>query len=373
MSNALVEQRTARANSFRRFLQGGPAARRYLVLDPSSYAAEFAGKYGGHATLEDNVVFQEAFGNDCPILEVILPENYLPELKWDRRFLRESGEERYFEETLRIPAGRVARRILAEKKGTIPWLVESAVQKEPDFDLVDYYADCVQRRADWLAAAIAPQFDAYRKRGFMVGAAVLIGFEAYYLIDYPAQPIFFYDMSERYLASIRKVQEANMVLIRELAKVGCEIVGMGSAGLELLSPRIFDEAIISFARETTDLVRSLGMFSHYHICGHSRQLLESGRINTIHPTWFETVSTPPCGDNVSLSEGLKCLSPDIISKGNLPLESLRNGTPEDIRAAIRDIIRQSAGRRHIIGQADSTILPGTPIENVRAFAAEAAE
>jgi uroporphyrinogen-III decarboxylase len=202
---------------------------------------------------------------------------------------------------------------------------------------------------------------------------VLTAFEVYYLVDYPAQPIFFYDFAERYLASIRKVHEANLALIRELAKVGCEMVGMGSAGLELLSPRIFDEAIVPFARETTDLVRSLGMFSDYHICGHSRRLLESGRINAIHPTWFETFSTPPCGDNVSLSEGLKSLSPEIISKGNLALQSLRNGTPEDIRAAVRDIIRQSAGRRHIIGQADGTILPGTPIENVRAFAAAAAE
>jgi len=208
---------------------------------------------------------------------------------------------------------------------------------------------------------------ACKAKGFMVTSVLLTAFEVYYLIDYPDQPLFYYDHSERYLASIRRIHRANLALAEELVNVGCDMFIMGSAGLELLSPTIFDEAIIPFARETTDHLRGLGAFSFYHMCGHSRQLLETGRINAIKPTWFETFSTTPCGNNRSLQESLKYLDPEIISKGNLPLELLRNGTVDQIRQTVDDIRIQSQNRRHIIGQGDATILSGTPRQNIEAF------
>jgi len=180
-------------------------------------------------------------------------------------------------------------------------------------------------------------------------------------------PLFFYDFEERYLQSIKKIHAANLAVIDHLRAMDCDFFAMGSAGLELLSPKIFDEAIIPFARETTDHIRSSGAFSSYHICGHSRQLLETGRINSIKPTWFETFSAPPCGNNDSLKESLGYLDPDIISKGNLALELIKDGTPEQIEAAVYDIIEQTKDKRHIIGQADATILSGTPAENINAF------
>lgn len=201
----------------------------------------------------------------------------------------------------------------------------------------------------------------------MPGMVLLTSFEVYYLIDYPDQPLFYYDHTERYLKSTAKVNEANVAVAMELAKAGCEIFYMGSAGLELLSPRIFDEAIIPFVREITDHIRSLNCFSCYHICGHSSQLLKTGRINALKPTWFETFSTPPCGNNENLAKAIEYLDQEIISKGNLPLELLRNGVPNDIRSAIKDIIDQSRDRRHIIGQADATILSGTPLANIQAM------
>ena len=312
------------------------------------------------------MAFIDAFPNDAYLSTTVSPEQFLGDLKWDRKFLKNTGEERLFEETLTIPSG-TKRRIVAEKKGTIPWLVEAAVSSEEDFDLVDFYADCIKANAAEYARGVTAQFPDRKARNEIFGTVVLTAFECYYLVDYSDMPLFYYDSGERYLKSIRKVHAANMAVVEHLVAMGCELFRMGSAGLELLSPRIFDEAIIPFARETTDYIRSSGAFSSYHICGHSRLLLESGRINSIRPTWFETVSTPPCGDNPSLKESLEYLDPGIISKGNLALDLLKNGTPEQIEAAVYDIIEQSNGRRHVVGQGDSTILSGTPPENIRAF------
>jgi len=356
-----------RLESFRNFVKGtGPAAN-YIMLEPSTYAAEFCGKPGGHPTFADNLAFHKAFVNDSPLTEFVFPDAILPQLCWKRTLLEKKEEISFFEETLQVPGSGPKTRVIAENPGTQPWIVKAPVQNESDFDLIDYYAECVKNNTQHYAAKFGTLFDFCKREGFMASAVLLIPFEAYYLVDYPDMPLFFYDFTDRYLRSIKNVHQANMAVAKTLIDAGCEMFYMGSAGLELLSPRIFDEAIIPFVRETTDYIHSRGAFANYHICGHSYQLLKSGRINTIRPTWFETFSSPPCGNNACLRESLNYLSEDIISKGNLSLEILRNGTPQDIKTATHEIIKGSRGRRHIIGQADATILSGTPQANIRAF------
>jgi len=273
----------SRLDAFRRFLRGGVQDRTFVILDPSSYAAEFAGKPGGHPTVADNLAFDNAFPSDRPLSVYLPPEQALADLKWTRQRVSEDSDTVVIEETLQTPTG-TKRRVIAEKKGTTPWLIEPAVQGEADFDLLDYYADCVRANAATYADAFAARLPDCEQLGRMPGAVLLIPFEAYYLVDYPDAPLFFYDLPERYLASIRKIHHANLAMAAALAQRGFEIFGMGSAGLELLSPRIFDDAIVPYARETTDVLRGLGRFSAYHICGHSRQLLETGRINAMRPT-----------------------------------------------------------------------------------------
>lgn len=370
MNRDSTPSRNERSASFRRFLQGGPQERNYIIIDPSSYAAEFAGKPGGRPTVEDNLRFHSFFPNDSPIYCPCQAEKIIPDLQWKRALISENEDEKRYEETLKIPSG-IKKRVVAERRGTTPWLVEPAVKTEADFDLIDYYADCIQAHAVEIAAGSSAALADIKQKGFIAGAAVLTAFEVYYLIDYPDMPLMYYDFPERYRASIARVQAANLRMIEALATAGVEVFAMGSAGLELLSPKIFDEAIIPFAREATDFGRARGIFSFYHICGHSRQLLESGRINAIKPTWFETFSTHPCGNNNSLAESLPYLDPEIISKGNLPLELLRNGSPEAVQRSVREIIGQSRVRRHIIGQADATVLSSTPRENLCAYLAAA--
>src|ERR1035437_1034491 len=160
--------RNTRSASFRRFLQGGPKERNYIILDPSSYAADFNGKFGGYATLEDNLRFHSFFPNDSPISEWCQEEKIIPELKWKRVLLRENEDEKMFAETLRIPSG-IKKRVVAERKGTTPWLVEPAVKNEEDFDLIDYYADCIGEHAHELAGRSASNYQAVKQKGFMTG------------------------------------------------------------------------------------------------------------------------------------------------------------------------------------------------------------
>jgi uroporphyrinogen-III decarboxylase len=372
-SMATITSKQERLEKFRAFLQNKKTTDHFVILDPSTYAAEFAGKPGGYPTYEDNLAFHKTFENDCPVSAFIFPDAIIPELKWNRSFLKEEAGETYFRETVQIPGVGEKTRITAERPGTQPWIVEAPVKNEADFELIDYYADSVKAGAHLYAKEHREIFKSLKEQGFMPGIVLLTAFEAFYLINYPDMPLFYYDYTERYLKSVRKVNIANLAVADELINVGCEIFLMGSAGLELLSPRIFDEAVIPFIRETTDFIRNRGAFTNYHICGHSYQLLKSGRINAMKPTWFETFSSPPCGNNKDLKESLGYLAADIISKGNLALELLRNGTPRQVKDAVKDIKLATADRRHIIGQADATILSGTPQENIQAFLESASE
>lgn len=363
----MCEGQLDKLNSFRQFLNGGCQSRNFVSLDPSSYASIFAGKGGGHPSIEDQIKFHQAFPNDSMINVLADYVGMAPDLKWDRQLIKRNPDETaLWEETLVLPSG-TKRRVIGEQPGTTDWLVEPAIRSAEDFDLIDYYADCILESADLIAESISEYPALIRNLGMIPGAAILSAFEAYWLIDYPDMALFFMDCPDRYLASIKKIHASNMALLDALVRVGIEIVFTGSAGLELLSPRIFAEAIVPFQREFNDQARTLGCHSSYHICGHSRQLIESKVIDQIKPTIFETCSAPPCGNNESLHHAVNGISGEVITKGNLALELLRNGRPEEISEAVARIARDTEGRRHIIGQADGTILSGTPQENIRAF------
>jgi uroporphyrinogen-III decarboxylase len=70
---------------------------------------------------------------------------------------------------------------------------------------------------------------------------------------------------------------------------------------------------------------------------------------------------------VSLADARADLGPDPLIAGNLdPVRSIRNGTPESIRAELRQCHR-TAGSRFIVA-AGCEIPRDTPPENVRAMA-----
>jgi hypothetical protein len=356
-----------RCSELMAFLAGGPQTRRFVRLDPSSYAATFVGKSGGNPVIEDEIAFHQAFPNDAMPPVLLDFGELLPQLQWKRKRIGGGAAgTATWEETLAIPGG-LKRRVVEDRPGGIPWLVTPAIRSTGDFDLIDFHADCVRAAAPAIAASVKKYPPILRSLGMMPGTVILSAFEVYWLVDYPDMPLYYMDFSERYLASVRKVHEANLALLDAMAGVGFQIFYTGSAGLELLSPRIFREAIVPFQREFNDRARELGVFTSYHICGHSRGLIEGKIIDDLQPTIFETCSAPPCGNNPSLRAAVRWISEKIITKGNLSLELLRNGPPDRIVAAVREIAEATKGRRHIIGQGDCTILDGTPPENLRTF------
>lgn len=78
-----------------------------------------------------------------------------------------------------------------------------------------------------------------------------------------------------------------------------------------------------------------------------------------------TIAPPPDGDN-DLAESRRYLAPEICTKGNLQLGTLRDGTPSEIVRATREMVEAVRGWSHVYSTADA-VLPGTPPENLIAF------
>ena len=73
-----------RSDSMRAFLAGEAPGRTFVRLDPSSYAATFAGRPGGTPTAEEEIAFHTAFPNDAVVNVFPDPGSVVPELAWTR-------------------------------------------------------------------------------------------------------------------------------------------------------------------------------------------------------------------------------------------------------------------------------------------------
>ena len=181
----------------------------------------------------------------------------------------------------------------------------------------------------------------------------------YHLMDYP-------QAFQRLFDAKKKLLRLHLEVYRE---AGFDFMFYCVPGTDMISPGFFREWIADETRENIKWWKSLGGFTLWHGCGHVKAYVEQGIFNDMRPEIVETLSQPPVGNIPSLSWARKRIDPEIITKGNIPLDILLNGTPEAVREDVCRIKKETEGYRHIIGLSDN-ILDGTPKENLRAFVEE---
>jgi uroporphyrinogen-III decarboxylase len=103
------------------------------------------------------------------------------------------------------------------------------------------------------------------------------------------------------------------------------------------------------------------------LCSPVQPFLDLGFYNEMGLDLFETLSPPPVGNVQSLAEAMTQLDPAICTRGNLGLDVLLNGTPEDVRRGTETILRETAGRKHLVAAGDY-LFYATPEANVAAMA-----
>lgn len=141
-------------------------------------------------------------------------------------------------------------------------------------------------------------------------------------------------------------------------EAGIDVMGVGDAAASLVGPQIYEEFVWPYEKKLVDGLHALGTKVRLHICGNTRRILAGmGRLGCE----IVDLDYP-----APLSEGRAAMGPDQVLLGNInPVQALKNGTPENVTAAIAECHRQ-AGPRYIVG-AGCEAPRGTPEANLRAL------
>lgn len=147
--------------------------------------------------------------------------------------------------------------------------------------------------------------------------------------------------------------------IRLQVEAGADCVSVGDAVCSQISDRMYAELIQPLHRELAEYIHSLGVYSKFHICGNIThlvpRLIEIG-VNIIDVDHM--VELKP--------EFYAAMKPGQCFCGNIdPVAQLRLGTPESIRAAVADLMKNNSGKLMLASGCE--VPKGTPVENYRAF------
>jgi hypothetical protein len=242
------------------------------------------------------------------------------------------------------------------------------VKNEADYERLIAVADAVGARED----EIRGYFRRWRER---------VGEDGVIVIGHPHVTWMGYQVSQRNLVyheidyreafhrGMEAIYRAACFIFEIAVSEGIDFMSESSSGLELTSPVDFDRLDLPYLRALSSFAHAHGSLFWYHNCGLTRQLILSGRFNAFGADVVETLAPPPEGDN-DLVASRHALAGDICSKGNLSLLLLRDGTPDEVAQATRNIVaavrKAGYGNRHIVSTADA-VLPGTPPQNLIAF------
>lgn len=173
------------------------------------------------------------------------------------------------------------------------------------------------------------------------------------------------DFPDVYVRSMDALAEASLFVMSIAFSEGIDFMSDSSYGLEMTSPGLFMTMDLPYIRKFADWTHARGGLFWYHNCGFTSQLIKEGVFNSLGADVIETIAPPPEGDN-DLAESRRHIDRRICTKGNLNLRLLRDGSTDEIKKQVRQIITDVRGYPHIVSTADA-VLPGTRPGNFVAF------
>lgn len=136
------------------------------------------------------------------------------------------------------------------------------------------------------------------------------------------------------------------------------MVGSEMASPPMVSRQTFQQWIVPYSTELCRLVHSYGkhVIQHYH--GQIREILPD--FLTMGADALHTIEAPPVG-NCTLPQAFDVVGDRIGLIGNIQYDCFRSYTPVQMREAVRDVLREAAGRRFMLsptaGPYEHTISP----------------
>jgi MtaA/CmuA family methyltransferase len=171
------------------------------------------------------------------------------------------------------------------------------------------------------------------------------------MLDFFDDPQFVVDLFEF-------VVEMELRYARAQLAAGAEIIGIGDAAASLVGPKFYDKFVWPYEQKLVEGLQAMGAIVRLHICGNTSRYVERmGKLGCeiVDLDYFTSVAAARAA-----------MGPDQILLGNVnPVKVLRDGTPDDVTAAVR-ACRAEAADRYIVG-AGCEVTRDTSLDNVRAM------
>ncbi|MCE5198959.1 MAG: uroporphyrinogen decarboxylase family protein [Armatimonadota bacterium] len=335
----------------------------------AGFDTKMAGKeWVTQTSIEDTIAVVEQF-DIVPLITAGLCDFGAcnPELIWKQIKCEQNGDRISGEYAFETPYGTLERKVIEDKiKGC--FAEKYPVQDSSNLDALEYYID----------AAIACDLTEIERH--VRNVMSMVAGRSAVCIQWPVQPyelwcfpdtvttvMLAYDCPEQFKRLMDKIVILDERLMRAVAAGGADFIFLGGPAAEMISPRYYEDYIIPYSQQVTDIAHALGLLVYSHICSPIEPFLTMGFYNRMGIDLFETLSPPPVGNVASLTDAMKKIDPSICTRGNLDLEVLLNGSPELVREKTIEILESTMGRKHIVAASDY-LFYGVPAENVHTMA-----
>jgi MtaA/CmuA family methyltransferase len=170
------------------------------------------------------------------------------------------------------------------------------------------------------------------------------------MLDFTDDPVFVRDLLDFIVEMELRFAKAQM-------EAGVELMGVGDPASSLIGPVIFKEFIFPAQKKLVDGLKALGLRTRSHMCGNTRKILKArGELG------YDITDV----DAMVAMADARLQMPDQVILGNVAtVEVLRNGSAEDVSAAVRKC-HADAGDLYIIG-AGCEVPRDTPVANMSAL------
>lgn len=143
----------------------------------------------------------------------------------------------------------------------------------------------------------------------------------------------------------------------ELIKAGADVIGIAEPTCSLLSAKAFQNMVLPYLQRLT---KSMPVAATLHICGRAGHLVED-----MCKTGVTGISLDSPTDIMKIKDKIP---PSVIILGNLaPVEVLMMKKPEEVRAAVLEMLKamESVPNYGLLSGCDLPV--GTPLENIEAM------
>ncbi len=322
-------------------------------------------------TYEDTRTVCEMF-DIVPLYNFPLPDLtcLLKEIKWvSEPVTTNDAGRRFYRSTFQTPKGSLTSvTIEDELKGCCQ--TKYPITEEAELDILEYYLDSLLEVTDF--TPITEQINQVRQ---IVGEENALdiqwAMQPYELLCFPSTmdtAMFAMECQEQFYRLMDKILLLDERLIRAVAAGGSDFVFLGGPGAEMISPRYYEDFLVPYSKQITEMVHQEKMLVYTHICSPIEPMLSKGYYNQMGIDLFETLSEAPVGNVSSIEDAFSKLDPSICTRGNIGLDRLLYETPEQIKAHSFRILEvaQKMGRKHILAASDYMFYD-IPIENVHAM------